>query len=260
MQEVVVREALRQELAAKNSYINDEEFQRRYDEYRQPYDSTPFTVEVIATRFKGYPCLEAFRARWRLITSYSDMIKDEITTENLQAHADKYAAFFADGQLGIDVIPFQARDPKTGAWVPEGMEKAKVRAEAAFARLEKKEVTFDEMLDKHTEFYATDEKRGRLGLLPLNQIKQQLRESEYTQLHDGYSLANYLFFDAPVGKTVGPIQGPDGWFIVRVNTRTPARKKVDVSVERERDLVREDYVTYRFFAWANDVIGRTKVE
>ena len=41
----------------------------RPDEYRQPYDSTPFTVEIIATRFKGYPCLEAFRSRWRLISS-----------------------------------------------------------------------------------------------------------------------------------------------------------------------------------------------
>jgi hypothetical protein len=81
MQEVVVREALRQELVGKDAYVSDEEFQRRYEEYRQPYDTTPFTVEVIATRFKGYPCLEAFRSRWRLITSYGDMIKDEINDE-----------------------------------------------------------------------------------------------------------------------------------------------------------------------------------
>jgi hypothetical protein len=260
IQEVVAREALRQVLVSKNAYISDEEFTRRYDEYRQPFDSTPFTVEIIATRFKGYPCLEAFRARWRLITSYGDMIKAEINDENLQAHADKYAAFFAEGQVDLNLIPFQARNPKTGAWEPDGMAQAKERCEAVFAALEKKELTFDQALDKHTEFFANDDKRGRLGLLPLNQLKQHLRESEFTQLLDGFSLTEFLFFEAEVGKTIGPIAGPDGWFIARVNVRTPPRRKIDVKVERERQLVQEDYVTNRFFRWASEIIRNAKYE
>ncbi|MBP8299360.1 MAG: hypothetical protein KA020_03260 [Planctomycetes bacterium] len=260
MQEVVVREALRQELVGKDAYVSDEEFQRRYEEYRQPYDTTPFTVEVIATRFKGYPCLEAFRSRWRLITSYGDMIKDEINDANLQAHADKFGAFFADGQVSIDMIPFQARNPKTGAWEPDGMDKAKARCEAVFAALEGKKTTFDEALNEHAEFFANDEKRGRLGFLPLNQLKQQLRENEFTQLLDGYSISNHLFFEAEVGKTFGPIAGPDGYFIARVNARTPARRKIDVQNPKERELVREDYINYRFFDWATAVIGKAKFE
>ena len=260
MQEVAVREALKQELVAKGAFIGDEDFQRRYDEYRQPYDSTPFTVEVIATRFKGYPCLEAFRARWRLIASFSDLIKAEINDENLQKHADSRAAFFADGQVDVSLIPFQGRNPKTGAWEPDGMAKAKTRCEAVFAALEKKEMTFDQVLDKHAEFFSNDEKRGRLGLLPLNQLRQQLRESEFTQLLDGFSLAEFLFFDGEVGKTIGPIASADGWFIARINTRTPARRKIDVKNERERELVKEDYITTRFFQWAGEVISKAKFE
>lgn len=260
MHEVAVREALRQELEKAGALVSDEVFNERYEAYRQPYDSTPFTVEVIATRFKGYPCLEAYRARWRLMTSYQDMIKDEITTENLQAHADKFAAFFADGQVSVDVIPFLARDPKSGAWQPDGMERAKERCEAAFALIEKKEKSFDDLLNAHNEFFANDEKRGRLGFLPLNQLKQQLRENEFTQLHDGFSISHHLFFDAEVGTIVGPIAGPDGYFVARINSRTPARRKVDVNGEKERELVREDYVTYRFFEWANGVIAKAKIE
>ncbi|MCA8947901.1 MAG: hypothetical protein KDE27_00265 [Planctomycetes bacterium] len=260
MQEVAVREALRQELVEKGFYVSDEEFNNRYEEYRQPYDTTPFTVEVIATRFKGYPCLEAFRARWRLITSFGDMIKDELTDENLQAHADKFGAFFADGQCSIDVIPFQARDPKTGAWQPDGMAKAKERADAVFAKLAAKDISFDDALMESGEFFANDEKRGRLGFLPLNQLKQQLRESEYTQLLDGFSVSHFLFFEAEVGKTHGPIAGPDGYFIARINSRTPPRRKIDVKSEKERELVTEDYINYRFFQWANDVIGRAKFD
>ena len=105
-----------------------------------------------------------------------------------------------------------------------------------------------------------NEKRGRLGILPLNQVKQQIRESEFTQLLDGFSLAEYLFFEAEVGKTLGPLQGPDGWFIARVNTRTPARRKIDVKSERERELVREDFLTTRFLEWAAGVMARTKVD
>ncbi|MCA8973887.1 MAG: hypothetical protein KDC98_04160 [Planctomycetes bacterium] len=260
IQEVAVREALRQELVKEGVYVSDDEFHNRYEVYRKPYDDTPFTVEVIATRFKGYPCLEAFRARWRLMTSFSDLIADDINDENLQAHADKFGAFFADGQCSIDVIPFQARDPQTGAWQPDGMEKAKVRADEVFAKLASKEVTFDDALTEYGEFFVNDEKRGRLGFLPLNQLKQQLRESEYTQLLDGFSLSHTLFFEAEVGKTHGPIAGPDGYFIARINSRTPARRKVDVKVEKERELVREDYINYRFFEWANEVIARAKFE
>ena len=260
MQEVAVREALRQEIVKQDKYLSDEGFQKRYDEYRQPYDSTPFTVEVIATRFKGYPCLEAFRARWRLITSFGDMIKPEMTDEALQAHADKRAAFFADGQVDVSLLPFQARNPKSGAWEPDGMAQAKIRCEAAFAALEKKALTFDQAIAQHKEFFSNDEKKGLLGLLPLNQLRQQLRESEFTQLLDGFSLAEFLFFEAEVGKTIGPIQGPDGWFIARVNSRTPARRKIDVKNERERELVREDYITTRFLDWAREVIGRAKFE
>lgn len=260
MQEVAVREALRQELIAKGVYISDEEFTKRYDTYREPYDSTPFTVEVIATRFKGYPCLEAFRARWRLISSFSDLIKDEITDENLQAHADKRAAFFADGQCDVSVIPFQGRDKITGAWAPGGMDAAKERCEAVFAKMASGDLTFDKALEQHTEFFANDEKRGLLGMLPLNQLRQQLRENEFTQLLDGFAVADYLFFEAEVGKTIGPIAGPESWLICRVNSRSPARRKINVKVERERELVMEDFITARFLEWANGIIAKAKFE
>lgn len=260
MQEVVAREALRQELVKHNAFIDDAEFARRYEEYRQPYDSTPFTVEVIAVKFKGYPCLEAFRSRWRLMTSYQDMIKDELTDANLQAHADKYAGFFAEGQVSIDLIPFQARNPKTGSWEPDGMNQAKARCQAVYDQLAQKKLDFDAALEQKGEFFANDESHGRLGFKPLNQVKQQLRESEFTQLLDGYSVSNFLFFDAEVGKTFGPIPGPDGWYIARVNARTPPHKKIDVRNQHERELVVEDYVTTRFMEWAGDVLKKSKVQ
>jgi hypothetical protein len=45
-----------------------------------------------------------------------------------------------------------------------------------------------------------------------------------------------------------------------VNTRTPARRKIDVKIERERELVREDYITTRFLKWAGEIVAKAKFE
>ena len=74
------------------------------------------------------------------------------------------AAFFAAGQCDISVIPFQGRDKRTGAWTPGGLEEAQKRCEAVFAKLESGELTFDQALEQHTEFFSNDEKRELFGL------------------------------------------------------------------------------------------------
>ena len=114
-------------------------------------------------------------------------------------------------------------------------------------------------LIRSCEYFALDETKGRLGFRPLNQVRQHIRESEFTDLLQGLSVSDYLFFEAPEGKAIGPLQGPDSWYIARVNARTPPRRKVDVSAERDRTLVKEDYVNYHFLKWANEVLARAEI-
>lgn len=259
MTEVVVREALKQELAKNNSYLSDEQFRAQFNEYRQEYDNTPFNTEVIAVAFKGYPSLEAYRQRWRLMKSFENYIAKDINDDNLKAHGEKFARFFADGQTSVDVIPFLAKDKKTTAWTPGGFDLAKVRASEAFEEI-KKGANFDELLEKRGEFFPTDETKGRLGSKSLNQLRQSLRESEFTDLVLGYSVGFYLFYDAAEGQVVGPLRGPDAYYLARVNARTPARSGVSVADPRTRELVKQDFVSYRFCQWANEVMAHTKIE
>lgn len=258
MIEVVSREALRQELERTGHYMSDDEFREEYDEYRQQYDSTPFTTEVIAKTFKGYPSLEAFRQRWRLMRSFERMIAQDINDDNLQAHANKYARFFADGQTNVDIIPFMAKSTITGAWLPDGFTGSKKRAVEAFEAIQGG-ASFDDILETKGEFFAKDKDRGRLGNKSLNQIRQGVRESEFTDLLMGYSIGTFLFYDAEEGKVVGPLRSPEAYYIARVNKRLPARSTVDVKNERMRELVKQDYVTQRFMAWANGVLSKVTV-
>ncbi len=259
MTEVVVREALKQRLQSEGAYLSDEEFRDEFAEYRKEYDETPFTTEVIATAFKGYPSLEAYRQRWRLIRSFEKMIADDMNDESLAAHAERFNRFFSDGQVNVDLIQFMARDVKTGGWVPDGFAGAKQRAEAAFAEIEGG-ASFDDLMKQRGEYYANDESKGRLGSKSLNQLRQQLHENEFTDLLFGYSIGNHLFYDAEPGTIVGPLRGPSGYYVARVNSRSPARSTASIEEARTRELVRQDFVTHRFQEWANQVLAETVIE
>ena len=257
--EVMVREVLKQELEKANAYLSDEAFRKEFDIFRQEYDNTPFTTEVIAVAFKGYPSLEAYRQRWRLIKSFENFIAKDINDDNLKAHAEKFARFFADGSTSLDVIQILGKDIKTSGWVPEGMEHAKVRVQAVFDEI-KNGMPFEKALETKAEYYQTDQEKGRLGSKSLNQLRQSLRESEFTDLLQGYSLGYFLFYDAEVGKVVGPMRGPEGYYIARVSSRTPARSIPAISEPRTRELVKQDYVTWRFLNWANESMSKAKIQ
>ncbi|MCB9869806.1 MAG: hypothetical protein H6837_08105 [Planctomycetes bacterium] len=258
--EIVLREALTQELTKSGAYLGAEAFSKAFAEYRKEFDNTIFNTEMIARAFKGYPTLEAFRSRWRLMKSYENMIAKEINNDNLQAHANKHKRFFADGSVNVDVIQFLGKDVRSGAWVPNGMDEAHKRAVACMQKIESKEKTFDQALDAFGEFYTNDKERGRIGNKSFNELRRSLRESEYSDLLQGFSLGYFLFYDAEVGKAVGPVKGPDAWYIVRVNSRAPAKQAANVSDPRTRELVKQDYLTHRFLEWSKEVMSRTKLQ
>ena len=258
--ELVCREALKQELEKNNSYLGDEEFRKEFEEYRKQFDNTLFNTEMIARAFKGYPTLEAFRTRWRLMRSYEKMIDKEVNDDVLQSHAERHKRFFADGNVNADVITFLGRDQRSGAWVPNGMAEAKKRADTALATIKGGDKTFDQVLESRGEYYPQDKERGRLGGKSFNELRRSLRESEYADLLQGFSLGYFIFYDAPVGKVLGPVKGPDAWYLVRVNARAPAKQPVSVKDQRTRDLVKQDFLTYRFLEWSKDVLAKTKLK
>lgn len=257
--EVAIREGIRQELEANDALIDDATFKQLYDEFSAQFEGTIFTVEVVVTNFQRYPSLEAFRARWRLLQAYKLMIADEFTEENLQAHAQEFVGFFQNGKVNVQVIPFLARDRVTAGWVANGMESARERAEVCMKELESG-ATFEAMMRKHGEFFPRDEKRGRLGAVALNQLRQSFREGEFTDLLTGFSAAKTIFYDAPVGQATGPIRSSDSYYIVQVLSRSFSNGRVNLQDERVSQLVNEDFLQHRFQTWAEGVIARTEVK
>ena len=71
----------------------------------------------------------------------------------------------------------------------------------------------------------------------------------------GYSVAMDLFYNGEVGTVVGPLRGPDAYFIARINAKVPPSSDPNVKDERVRELVRQDYVQSRFMDWASEVVS-----
>ena len=146
---------------------------------------------------------------------------------------------------------------RTGTWQPDGMAAARKRADAAMAMIKKGDKSFDQVLESKGEYFAQDKERGRLGAKSFNELRRSLRESEYSDLLKGFSLGYFIFYDAPVGKTVGPVKGPEAWYLVRVNARAPAKQPVSVKEARTRELVKQDFLTHRFLEWSKKVLEKT---
>ena len=262
IKEVVLREIISQKLKDLGHWMSDEDFEAAFATYREQFDSTPFTTELIATKFKGYPSMEAFRNRWRAISSFERYAEAEgmLSQEKMQEYANEHAVFFNNGQVNMELIPFQARDMQTAAWVPGGLDAARQRAEAAWARLENKEIKFPELLNEVGEFFSNDEDRGRPGFKPYNQWRQLFRETEYTDLLMGHSVCRHAFFEVPQGTIIGPVHTADAYYIIRVNSRQQTAQGFDLSDPNKQALVREDFVVNTFLDWANGVVAAGKVE
>ncbi|MEM7203113.1 MAG: hypothetical protein AAF628_22825 [Planctomycetota bacterium] len=217
----VLREALRHALLARGHWMNDNDFRERFDRERHEATNTPFTLDVVATALKGFPSLEAYTTHWRLLRSFEVMIQAEIDDAALAGHADRFAASHGDG------------------WVTLAL----VRVSRAQGHGEPRADTQE-----------PDEEQGTRALqrTSLRNLREALGENEFTDATRGWSLADHLFFAAPVGRWIGPLPAPGGHYLGIVSERS-INSSTTATDPRTRARLREHYVQQRFGAWANEV-------
>jgi hypothetical protein len=257
--EIALRTALRQELKKQDQWMTDEEFKKEYLEYSAPFDKTPFTVEVIAKTFKGYPTMEAFKQRWRLLKSYENMIAKEIHDANLKAHIPIAKNFLGDARVNVQYLRIPAFDDVTGTWRENGWARAKVEAEAAMDAIQKG-MSFPEAMKTFGKYKPGDTDGGNLGPKSFNELRQKLGESEYLDFVNGYSIAQILLNETQEGQVIGPVRANEGYIIAKLVSRVPPGGVVSVEDEKTRELIKQDYISTRFLKWAGEVAASMKLK
>ncbi len=257
--EIALNEALKAELKKKGKWLTEEEFAKAYEEFRKPYEGSPFTVEVVALNFKGFPSLEAYKQRWRLETAFSRMIAAEVNDDNLAKHAERAKSFLGDGRVSVDFIRLPAMSNATGKWIPGGFEKAMSLGRRIMDDLAAGKLGFEEAMKRYSEWPPEQKHQGRLSSKSFNELRGELRETDYTDFVHGFSIGAIFFYDIEVGSIAGPFRGQDGVYIGRVNSRQPPTGTVSIDDKNMRDLVKQDYLSTRFLKWANEVASRIEI-
>lgn len=262
LQEVILSTALREELQKAGVWVDDKAFAAAWKEHCQPYEGSLFTIELIATQFKGYPSMEAYRARFRIIESYRRLLEREnlLGDEHLEAFIPEVAMFLGNGTVNAELIRFPAKDDSVNKWLPGGFAIAKAKAEVVLDEIEAGRLLFGQARLQHGRWPKGGEQQGVIAGKSRNEMRRELGEHEFGEFILGYSITDYLLDHAPLGKVVGPIRGMDGYYLALVTSRSPAREVVTIKDPQNKEMIRQEYLTRRFLKWANEVAGKIQVE
>ncbi len=260
--EIVLRTALRQELRKKGFWIDRKEFKKAWEKHVAPFKGSIFTIDVIALTFKGYPSMEAYRARFRLIEGFRRMLEKQggFDDAHLAAFVPKVERFLGNGTVDLELIRFPAKDDSVNRWIPHGFEMAKARADLVLSQIEKGEITFERAREDLGTWPPEAKHGGILSRKARNELRKELGENEYMDFLQGFSMGDFLFDEAPVGKIVGPLRSVEGWYLAKVVRRYPATQAVTLKDPKMKDMIVQEYQVRKFMAWADEVAARIRLE
>ena len=242
--EQFVLAALRQDLERRGAWLADEQYEAAYDEYRKPYDGTPFTVRVIATRFKGYPDLASFQRRWRVF---------ECFRRNLPKNALDDAALANEAELSRDLL--DSIGVEIEWWQHAADEQPDGRRDfAAAERQATATLTQLKAGEKVTDPAVRFGHHGARSPVLYNPLQQLFGEGEYTSLLREPAAAAVM--RAKEGDVVGPLRTPGGAAVVRVVKRTGTVQELVAKDGQRRELLRQLREQRLFLAWVDEVLAK----
>lgn len=94
--------------------------------------------------------------------------------------------------------------------------------------------------------------RGRFGLRYRNDLQGFVGETPFTHWVTGTSITDYVFADQAENTVAGPFRGPQGYYITRVQRRTPPTRPLNLGDAKHVDLLKDDYVRTSFVAYCQE--------
>lgn len=154
---------------------------------------------------------------------------------------------------------------------------AKAKAEGKADYKPEKEVMepyqyWSKQMDDHSEYWdppapekgkSSDvgmKKRGRFGLRYRNDLQGFVGETPYSHWVTGNSITDYAFFDQAEGAIAGPFKGPQGYYLTRVQHRTPPTRPLNLGDPKHVDLLKDDYLRVAFVDYAKEAVKKADVK
>jgi hypothetical protein len=68
-----------------------------------------------------------------------------------------------------------------------------------------------------------------------------------------------MFFDQAESSIAGPFRGPLGYYLTRVNRRTPPSRPLNLSDPKHLGLLRDDYLRWAFIQYSREAVAKAQV-
>lgn len=133
---------------------------------------------------------------------------------------------------------------------------------------------WSQLVDDHSEYWdppppegpgkrVSDvgmKKKGRFGPRYRNDLVSYVGETAYTEWVTGECVTDRMFFDQAENSVAGPYSGPLGWYITRVNRRTPPSRPLNLAEPRHMELLKDDYVRWSFIQYAKEAVQQSEIK
>lgn len=231
---VEVTWALAADLKEKDILLTPEEVLAIITEEKKEYVNSPISYEQVALQFLGFPSMQAYHQYYQLRMSFRKSLPDPYPEDILRNQLEERGHFLGDGKVEAEVILFSALNKDTRTFPKEGDPFADAEKRAAAAAKELQEgAEWNSTLMKYSDYPDTYPNAnaafpqphfGRFGVQSRNPLRDFLGENEFMDFLFGGSVADQLFFKAQKGEVYGPVRGPLGYYIFRLNRRVdPSR-------------------------------------
>ncbi len=161
-------------------------------------------------------------------------------------------------------------DANTAEYNAERAKRAQAQAEGKEYVAEKEVVEpyrfWSDMLNEHSEYWdppspegpgkrgsdVSMKNRGRFSLRYRNDLQGFVGETPYSHWVTGASITDYVFADQAENTVAGPFRGPQGYYLTRVQRRTPPTRPLNLGDPKHVDLLRDDYVRTSFIDYSEE--------
>jgi hypothetical protein len=290
--------AVRDRLMRDGTLLDEGARKSAIAELNATFVGSQFNIDILATQSHYFPSTESYEEYYCLSKGFERKIASSIASSTdkelaqpLRDHLERANKIMGLGQVDLECMLISAFDIEHFKWKPAGWTWAKNEATRIKSEIDANAAAWNARnatapdkrlrdpysfwtwkLDDHSEYWDPPppengkalevglKKRGRFGLKYRNDLQGFVGETPYSHWVTGQSITDYTFFDQPEGTVAGPFKGPLGYYITRVQRRTPPTRPLRLDDPKHVDLLREDYVREAFVDYAKDAVAQASIK
>lgn len=271
-------EATRQRLTREGKLLDKAEVLARCEEGLTHAAGPGYRLVAPTDARLEFPSVEAFSSYLQLFESYRESVKPSLETGPdgrlpvvLQAHLEHANQVRRWGRVDAEVLLVSAFDFPNFRWKEDGWIHAARKAAGLAAALGEFPEAWSKLHHAHCEFWNPPQPEwsrgsqntlykhgGQFGCITRDYLQTLLDESPYSDFLSHGLLTDKIFFDLPLGVITGPYQGPWGYYLAKVLKRYPLRAPLDLSDDRNRETLREDWLRASFTVYAHEALDQAR--